>query len=174
MGVSPNAVHRFSRRDNGWRHRAGFGSNCCGNLRCGVNLAPQGRFPQQVRTHSPLWRRFGARRLVSAASAYVALAVAPFWRPKARFRSKCVRSSRCGAVLAPEGSFPQQVRTKPSLWRRSGARGCVIAATAAETPAVASPRRHRARSRSNSVRKSPSDVNPTPEGPSVLEKNIPY
>ena len=143
MGVSPNAVHRFSRRDNGWRHRAGFGSNCCGNLRCGVNLAPQGRFPQQVRTHSPLWRRFGARRLVSAASAYVALAVAPFWRPKARFRSKCVRNPRCGAVLAPEGALLQQLLRRPPLWRLPGATGRVPAATPSEKAPLASIRHQR-------------------------------
>ena len=53
----------------------------------------------------------GATGLVLAATAAETFAVASIWRHKAGSRSKCVRIRRCGAVLAPEGSFPQQVRT---------------------------------------------------------------
>ena len=63
--------------------------------------------------------------------------VAPFWRHKGRFGSKCVRRRCCGAVLAPQGSFPQRPRTKPSLWRLPGATRAVLAASTYETPAAA-------------------------------------
>ena len=60
----------------------------------------------------PLTRRKRPRRREGNAAA------ASFWRQKARSHCKCVRNPCCGAVLAPQGAFPQQLRTKPPLWRR--------------------------------------------------------
>ncbi len=73
-----------------------FHGNGDRNPRCGAVLAPQGAFPQQVRTKPSLWRQPGAIGPVLTASAYEAPAVAPFWRHRAHSRSKCVRNPRCG------------------------------------------------------------------------------
>lgn len=64
--------------------------------------------------------------------------VASFRRHKGSSSSDSVRSPRCGATPAPQGAFLQQVRTKPSLWRRFGATRAVPAANPYVTIAVAS------------------------------------
>ncbi len=55
-------------------------------------------------------------------------AAAPFWRRRASIGSRRCGNLRCGADLTPEGTFQQQVRTKPLLWRQPGATGRVPAA----------------------------------------------
>lgn len=86
----------------------------------------------------------GAIGPLLAASAAETFAAAPIWRHKGRFSSKCVRDPRCGVVLAPKGHFPQQVRTKPPLWRRSGTTRGIPAATTYEARPPAPERRRRA------------------------------
>ena len=79
------------------RHRGDSGSKCCGNLCCGAVLAPQGLFPQQLRTKSPLWRRFGATRPVPAVTPYEVAAVASIWRHRDTFASRGAQFMRSHA-----------------------------------------------------------------------------
>ena len=139
--------------------RSPGGEKCCS----GAHLTPEGTIPRHLRTKSLLGRAFDAREGVSyiipskpplgrhflagghvlAARAYETLAAASNRRLRARFGSNGVRNRRCGVNLAPEGTFWQQGRTKPSLRRQPGAGGRIIAARAYESglPALLGQRR---------------------------------
>jgi hypothetical protein len=68
-------------------------------------------------------------------------------RRRARSRGRGVRSSRSGAISAPEGAFPQQSRTKGPLRRQKLAGRRVVAAITSEVSPPASESRRRARFR---------------------------
>ena len=123
-------------------------------------LTPEGLFPQRFCTKPALWRQFGATGRLFAATSYEVAAVASIRRRKARSRSNPVRDPRRGVNSEPQGQFWRHLLRKPLLWRHSDATRPVLAATAAETFAVASIRRHKARSRSNSARNRRCGVTP--------------
>ena len=79
-------------------------------------------------------------------------------RRRSLFRRECRWNSTSGGILAPEGVFPQRMRTRPLLRRHFFSEGPFSYGIPSGTGLLASLSRRRARFRSSSVRDLPSGV----------------